>query len=179
MTVTGFVYLIAFGGNTGDRVQNARGALLRLGQFGRTGRQSQWKITEPLRSEQYDTSDHEVYLNFVFEFITDLAPDELYSRICAIEDDFGHDRVHRWRPRAVDFDLLFCARQGTSDVCFEPSCAFEYRSAGGFLQLPHPQIWQRNFLLEMIETDLQIDLKILAAPKSAAARTSEKEQSEE
>jgi 2-amino-4-hydroxy-6-hydroxymethyldihydropteridine diphosphokinase len=160
--VSFFVYLIAFGGNTGDRVLNARGALSYLEQHGRIGRQSQWKMTEPLRSEEHDTTDHDVYLNFVFEFESALAPDELYARICRIEDHFGHDREQRWRPRAVDLDLLFCSMPEKTGLRFEPRLAFKYSSPDGRLSLPHPQIWRRHFLLEMMESDLGINLNSLS-----------------
>ena len=170
-----FMYLIAFGGNTGDRVQNAHGALLCLRRFGRIGRQSEWKITEPLRSSRYDTSDHEVYLNFVMEFESELPPNALYRHICEIEDQFGHDREQRWRPRAVDLDLLFCSKQEKSGMSFEPDLAFEYLSSDGGLQLPHPQIWNRGFLLEMIESDLKINLNLLNQRKSDVSKNMNKD----
>jgi 2-amino-4-hydroxy-6-hydroxymethyldihydropteridine diphosphokinase len=156
-----FVYLIAFGGNTGDRVQNARGSLSQLEKFGRIGRQSRWSLTEPLRSDEHDTSDHDVYLNFIFEFETQLEPDALYAEICRIEDTFGHDRVQRWRPRAVDFDLLFFCRITQVGQSFEPSLALQHGTHSSGLRIPHPQVWERNFLLEMIESDLKIPLFLL------------------
>ncbi len=156
-----FVYLIAFGGNTGDRVQNARGSLSQLEKVGRLGRQSRWSLTEPLRSNEHDTSDHDVYLNFVFEFETRLDPDALYAEICRIEDMFGHDREQRWRPRAVDFDLLFFCGKTQAGQSFEPSLALQHGTDSSSLKIPHPQVWERDFLLEMIESDLKIPLSLL------------------
>lgn len=153
-----FVYLIAFGGNTGDRVQFARGSLLQLQAHGSVGRQSEWITTEPLRSEVYETHDHGSYLNFVFEFISSLNPSQLYSKICEIEDYFGHDREQRWRPRAVDLDLLFyCEKVGVQNH-FVADSSIRFTSREGTLEIPHPEIWKRDFLLHLIELDLLIPI---------------------
>ncbi|MEN9826070.1 MAG: hypothetical protein RI953_1815 [Pseudomonadota bacterium] len=153
-----FVYLIAFGGNTGNREQNAHGSLAHLQSFGRLGRQSTWTYTQPLRSSQYQTDDHGEYLNFVFEFASELEPHDLYAKICMIEDQFGHDRVQRWRPRAVDFDLLFYARSNSSASEFRVQDSIIYQAEDSSLRIPHPEVWQRDFLLNMIEADLKISL---------------------
>lgn len=155
------IYLIAFGGNLGDRERNAHGSLSHLKEFGRLGRQSKWRMTQPLLSQNYETSDHELYLNFVFEFESSLKPHELYSKICEIEDAFGHDRVNKWRPRAVDFDLLFVCRKSSEDAVFHPEDAFEFCLEETTLRIPHPEIWNRGFLIEMIECDLGLSLDIL------------------
>jgi len=153
-----YVYLIAFGGNLGDRELFARGALERLSVLGRVGRQSRWQRTVPLKSEQYDTLDHEDYLNFVFEFATQLEPEELYREICTIEDFFGHERTRRWLPRAVDLDLLFCSEAQGSETVFQEKHTLTFSSASGNLRIPHPEVWKRIFLLEMIKNELKIDL---------------------
>jgi len=154
-----FVYLIAFGGNVGDRVQCAHGSLSRLSEFGTVGRQSAWKYTEPLRSDSYETSDHGEYLNFVFEFMTSLRPLELYNAICMIEDEFGHDRIHRWRPRAVDLDILLMCSFSENSSGFQIQRMKKFSEPKNFgLCIPHPALWQREFLLQMIRDDLQIKI---------------------
>ncbi|MFZ9520227.1 MAG: 2-amino-4-hydroxy-6-hydroxymethyldihydropteridine diphosphokinase [Silvanigrellaceae bacterium] len=153
-----FVYLIAFGGNTGNREQNAHGSLSQLQTFGQLGRQSRWTYTEPLRSPHFQTDDHGEYLNFVFEFQTELEPEALYSKICLIEDHFGHDRIQRWRPRAVDFDLLFYCKADSPVASFNIQASLSFRSQDGTFRIPHPEVWQRQFLLNMIETGLQLDI---------------------
>lgn len=163
-----FVYLIAFGGNTGDRAQNAHGSLLQLQKFGRILRQSGWQLTEPLKSEKYPTSSQEEYLNFVFEFETHLSPQELYSEIVAIEDHFGHNRVQRWQPRAVDLDLLFFCRSNCAGSGFDADQSIYFSTADGDLRVPHPEILKRDFLLKMIEADLQIPLEKLIQLKQTS-----------
>ncbi len=163
LPVFGYVYLIAFGGNMGDREQFARGALDRLSLYGRVGRQSRWQRTAPLKSERYDTLEHEEYLNFVFEFATDLRPDELYRKICVIEDYFGHERTRRWLPRAVDLDLLFWSEVTGDDSEFQKKHTLTFSDPNGNLRIPHPEVWKRIFLLEMIENELKIELSWLSS----------------
>lgn len=161
------VYIIAFGGNTGDREACARGALDSLNAFGRIGRQSNWYHTPPLQSEIYDTTGHAEYLNFVFEFFTTLPPQELYAEICKIEDCFGHDRQERWRPRAVDLDLLFWAQCPEGCSRFNSDFVSEFIGMNSTLQIPHPEIWKRDFLLKMIKDDLNIDLDTFSSSSPA------------
>lgn len=147
----------------GNREQNAHGSLSHLQQWGRLGRQSAWIYTKPLRSPQFQTDDHSEYLNFVFEFASELEPEDLYERICLIEDQFGHDRVQRWRPRAVDFDLLFYCKNDATDFTFRAQNSLLYCPNASNLRIPHPEVWQRKFLLNMIQADLNISLSELGS----------------
>lgn len=156
-----YIYIIAFGGNQGEREVFARGALERLSRIGNVGRQSRWHLTTPMSSELYDTSEHGEYLNFVFEFYTDLLPAELYREISLIEDFFGHDRTRRWLPRAVDLDLLFWVDANSSKLISDASCFLTFCDQKSGLIIPHSEIWKREFLLKMIESGLGIDIKSL------------------
>ncbi len=62
----------------------------------------------------------------------DLAPEQLFERLCAIEAGFGRVRRERWGPRTLDLDLLAMARV-----------------AGDFgaVTLPHPRLHERAFVL--------------------------------
>lgn len=155
------MYLISFGGNLGNREQNARDSLSRLQAFGRVGRQSRWMLTKPLRSPQFETHEQADYLNFVFEFETNLTPPELYSQVRIIEDFFGHERSRRWQSRAVDFDLLFYSRALEGTLGFQIGSALTFSSTDHSLRIPHAEVWQRNFLLQMIEFDLKIPIALL------------------
>jgi 2-amino-4-hydroxy-6-hydroxymethyldihydropteridine diphosphokinase len=152
---------MSFGGNLGEREKTADEALALLSSFGNVGRQSRWHYTHPLVSTDYDVSDHGEYLNFVFEFSTSLAPSELYLRVRVIEDHFGRDRSRRWLPRAADIDLLLCSHAATGSDKFVPEGYFSYREAGGDLQIPHAELGKRLFLLDMIKTDLKLELATL------------------
>lgn len=153
-----FSYIISFGGNVGERELIARKALDLLSGVGSIGRQSRKYYTKPLSSDVYHTTDHEDYLNFVFEFHTTLAPSELYLSIRAIEDYFGRDRSRRWLPRPVDLDLLLCARNEDGAENFEPRMAFVFYDRESDLRIPHAELGKRDFLLKMISSDLHIDV---------------------
>lgn len=161
MTASSYVYLIAFGGNSGDRVQNARGSLSCLQSHGRLGRQSRWELTQPLQSESYNTQGQSEYLNFVFEFETSLHPLNLYECIRSIEDTFGHNRDERWQSRAVDLDLLFYCEKKHPDGFFTVEDSLCFRSLDGTLMIPHVEFWNRDFLIRMVERDLQIPVQVL------------------
>lgn len=165
LAVFKYVYLIAFGGNLGDREFYARGALEKLGLCGYVGRQSLWHRTAPLKSASYDTNDHEEYLNFVFEFASNLLPEALYREICFVEDFFGHERTRRWLPRAVDLDLLFWSESGKNECEFEKENTLSFTSADCSLRIPHPEVWNRYFLLNMIENELKIELNWLKSSR--------------
>jgi 2-amino-4-hydroxy-6-hydroxymethyldihydropteridine diphosphokinase len=146
--------LIAFGGNLGDREEFARKSLQHLMSSGRVGRQSKWHLTPPLPSSVYRVDDHQDYLNFVFEYYTEHPPARVYQIVRSIEDLYGHDRTQRWRPRAVDLDLLFCAECEGDTPCFDLSRQVAYQHAAEDLVIPHADIWNRRFLLDMIENEL-------------------------
>ena len=73
------------------------------------------------------------FVNAVAGMLTTLEPTELLAGLQAIEQRLGRDRtVVRWGPRRIDLDLL--VHGGAS-------------SAGPGLQLPHPGIAERAFVL--------------------------------
>lgn len=153
-----YIYIISFGGNLGEREKTARETLQILSGFGSVGRQSRWLYTQPLPSQEFDMAEHGEYLNFVFEFSTSLAPNELYAKVRTIEDHFGRDRSRRWLPRAADLDLLLCARANKDTELFEPENAFSYRDPSSDLQIPHGELGKRTFLLDMITADLALNV---------------------
>ena len=62
-----------------------------------------------------------------------LAPPlALLEALQALEAQFGRQRLEHWGPRSLDLDLLWCG-----DVC----------SNSGVLDLPHPRLLERSFVL--------------------------------
>jgi 2-amino-4-hydroxy-6-hydroxymethyldihydropteridine diphosphokinase len=122
------VYL-ALGSNVGDREANLRQALERLEAAGiRVVRRSSLYETEPL-----DFRDQPWFLNAVVEVKTDLFPLQLLACTQKIEREMGRRRLTPKGPRNIDIDILFYGRSliETAD-----------------LQVPHPRIAQRRFVLE-------------------------------
>ena len=56
----------------------------------------------------------------------------LLEALQALEAQFGRQRLEPWGPRSLDLDLLWCG-----DLC----------SNSGVLDLPHPRLLQRSFVL--------------------------------
>ncbi|AMV71038.1 2-amino-4-hydroxy-6- hydroxymethyldihydropteridine pyrophosphokinase [Desulfuromonas sp. DDH964] len=73
------------------------------------------------------------YFNAVLALATALEPTLLLEHALAIEGRFGRRRLQRWGPRTLDIDLLLFGER----LLDLPG-----------LQLPHPRLHQRRFVLE-------------------------------
>lgn len=83
------------------------------------------------RSAPVDSSGPD-YWNAVLNLETDLAPEALLAELQAIERAHGRERPYRNAPRTLDLDLL---AQG------------DLQRDTPQLQLPHPRLTQRAFVL--------------------------------
>lgn len=90
------------------------------------------------------------YLNVVVELDTDLGPRELLGVCRRLEAAAGRVRGERWGPRTLDVDVLWV----DGVTVDEPD-----------LQVPHPRMWQRRFVVAPL-ADLAPDL----VPDGAADR---------
>jgi 2-amino-4-hydroxy-6-hydroxymethyldihydropteridine diphosphokinase len=73
------------------------------------------------------------YVNAVAGLLTQLEATELFGELRSLERDLGHIRTaQRWGPRRIDLDLLLYG---------------QLRLEGPELQLPHPGLALRNFVL--------------------------------
>lgn len=84
------------------------------------------------RTPPWGETDQPAFVNAVAALDTTLPPDALLRHLQAIEAAAGRARERRWGPRILDLDLLL---HGDA-VLDQPG-----------LQLPHPQIAQRGFVL--------------------------------
>jgi 2-amino-4-hydroxy-6-hydroxymethyldihydropteridine diphosphokinase len=120
---------VGLGSNVGDREANLREALVRLEAEGiRVVRRSSVYETEP-----QELRDQPWFLNAVVEVETDLFPLQLFAHLQNVEREMGRRRLTPKGPRNIDIDILFYGRSviETAD-----------------LQVPHPRIAQRRFVLE-------------------------------
>ena len=122
---------IAFGGNVGD----ARTTLTRAIESFCDGE----RVRLLARSSDYKTppwgvTDQPPFINACIEVETTLPPHDLLKRAHEVERSFGRDRAveRRWGPRTLDIDLL------TYD---------DLRLDEADLTLPHPQLFERAFVL--------------------------------
>ncbi|MEX2080983.1 MAG: 2-amino-4-hydroxy-6-hydroxymethyldihydropteridine diphosphokinase, partial [Dehalococcoidia bacterium] len=137
------VVLIALGSNLGDRWGNLRAALRFMEEAG-------VKVLE--RSSAWETApvpaDQPRFLNAVVSAETALEAGDLLAALKGIEHALGRRPGRRWGPRPADLDLLFYG---------------EERIATPDLEVPHPRIGERAFVLVPLSEVWRGPLPVLGA----------------
>lgn len=120
---------IGLGSNLGDRERHLREATERLGRRPgiRVSRLSSIYETEPV-----GYVDQGAFLNMAAEVETTLNAEQLLDAMLDIERELGRTRDIRWGPRTIDLDLLLYG---------------DIRKSSEKLQLPHPRMLERAFVL--------------------------------
>jgi 2-amino-4-hydroxy-6-hydroxymethyldihydropteridine diphosphokinase len=124
---------VALGSNLGNRLENLRSARRRIIKLG--------GVQAPvLSSEIYETDpigcepEASKFLNAVVEFNYEGNPEQLLEQLFRIEESLGRKRNHAKNvSRSIDIDLLYCG---------------DWRLDNKLLQLPHPRMQLRKFVLE-------------------------------
>jgi 2-amino-4-hydroxy-6-hydroxymethyldihydropteridine diphosphokinase len=122
------VVYLALGTNLGERERNLREAVRRLSQAGL----QITKMSNVYETEPVDYLDQPWFLNAVFEALTDWPAERLLTTLRHIESQMGSKKAFAKGPRLIDLDILLYGDQtiATRD-----------------LQVPHPRMLQRNFVL--------------------------------
>ncbi len=120
---------VGAGANLGDRLATLDAALQQLRQTDGIATVVSSTVFE---TEPVGLTEQPLFLNLVAALETRLSPEELLTVLQRIEQAFGRERTLRWGPRTLDLDLL----------------AFEGETrATTALQLPHPRMFERAFVL--------------------------------
>jgi len=120
---------LGLGSNLGRRDRNLSAARRRLRQKGaRILRQSRVIETEP-----WGVTDQPRFLNQVLEVEWQGSPRQLLRAAKAVEREGGRKSTRRWGPRVIDVDILLFGGERVSERD---------------LQIPHPRIAQRPFVLD-------------------------------
>jgi 2-amino-4-hydroxy-6-hydroxymethyldihydropteridine diphosphokinase len=145
---------IALGSNLGDRMANLRAARKAIVDLvrQRTDSSGRANVKPPMRSSPiYETEpvdcepDAGKFLNAVLEIEYDGDPSELLEQLVRVEESLGRKRDHtRNISRKIDIDLLYA-----DDLSVENER----------LQLPHPRLDQRKFVLQPL-ADIRPDLTL-------------------
>ena len=123
---------LALGSNLGDRARYLEAAREALPDAGVTVlRASRVAETEPVGIRE---QPH--FLNQVLEVETSLEPRPLLDSLKQIERRLGRTARQRWGPREIDIDIL----RYDGRIVDEPS-----------LHIPHPELQNRPFLLDLLE----------------------------
>jgi 2-amino-4-hydroxy-6-hydroxymethyldihydropteridine diphosphokinase len=133
---------IGLGSNLGEREATIRRALelLEAGGDIEVEAVSSLRETDPVGYE-----DQPRFLNGAAALKTELAPRALLERLQALERELGRDRSGpRFGPRTIDLDLLLYGEERID----EPG-----------LQIPHPRLAERRFVLEpLAELDSALEV---------------------
>ena len=119
---------LGVGANLGDPRAAVRKAIEDLAQLPGTVTVA---VSSSYRSAPLD-ADGPDYVNAVVQVRTALSPDALLAALQAIEQQAGRERPYRNAPRTLDLDILLYG---------------EYRVDRDDLQVPHPRMWQRAFVV--------------------------------
>lgn len=86
------------------------------------------------KTEPWGNKDQDYFLNEVIGVKTNLKPRNVLKSILDIEKELGRhrDKDNRFAPRTIDIDILFYGEQIINDED---------------LQIPHPRLHMRNFVL--------------------------------
>ncbi|MCH9684038.1 MAG: 2-amino-4-hydroxy-6-hydroxymethyldihydropteridine diphosphokinase [Deltaproteobacteria bacterium] len=129
---------VAVGGNLGDRLATLRSAVHMLGH----DHPAELRVVgvSPIYETRPIGPSVEPFFNAVVELRTRCAPRVVLDRLLAIEVRHGRQRGRRWDARTLDLDLLLMLRPTPPGWV-----ALTVREDG--LQLPHPGLAQRDFVL--------------------------------
>ncbi len=119
---------IGIGANLGDARANVLDALRRLGQLPDSALEASSSL---YRTAPVDAGGDD-YINAVARIVTYLPAHELLAALHQIELAHGRERPYRNAPRTLDLDLLL---YGAEQI------------ATPLLQVPHPRLHQRAFVL--------------------------------
>lgn len=141
-------HFIGIGANLGPRAQTIHQALEALSSMsGGLVAESPWYETEPMipmGSGAVESGAVPRYVNLVVASDAECGPEQMLTRLLAIERELGRDRSaagSRWAPRIIDLDLL----ASSGEVRGDWSRGVPEKSTG--LVLPHPGLHLRDFVL--------------------------------
>lgn len=122
-------YLL-LGTNLGDRLENLNTAISYVeNEVGAVFAKS-----SVYETEAWGKTDQPGFLNQAIAVKSNMPPLQLLQTLLAIEQKMGRVRLERWGERLIDIDLIFYG-----DLVL---------SNGEVLQLPHPEMHHRRFVLE-------------------------------
>lgn len=125
---------IGLGANLGDRGTALRQALQQLNASAGVAVHA---VSSLYASRPVDSTGPD-YLNAVAELRTSLSAQQLLHVLQQLELAAGRERLYRNAPRTLDLDVLLYASCDT--VVAMPD-----------LQVPHPRMWQRAFVLAPLQ----------------------------
>jgi 2-amino-4-hydroxy-6-hydroxymethyldihydropteridine diphosphokinase len=119
-------------------------------------KQSPWYVSKAIGLDKQQDHKQPDYINGVIEIETSLEPHVLLLALQKIEAAQGRTREVRWAARTLDIDILLYGDQ-------------QIHSAD--LDIPHPRIMERNFvLLPLIDINPALPLSLLDPGKPTTGK---------
>ncbi|MBD8526529.1 2-amino-4-hydroxy-6-hydroxymethyldihydropteridine diphosphokinase [Pseudomarimonas arenosa] len=126
---------IGLGSNLDQPIERVREAAVRLAALPEV---EQFQLSPLYRSAPWGKLDQPDFINAVAVLRTSLPPVQLLLQLLSVERQMGRERgAERWGPRRIDLDLLH-----VEGVCLRTDPA-----DSPALELPHPRIGERAFVL--------------------------------
>ena len=120
---------LGLGGNIGDAAGSIARALVLLDQRDDCDVVA---VSRLYRTPPWGKTDQAWFFNACAMVSTRLSPEALLDACLSIEREMKRERLERWGPRTIDIDVL----------------TFEgVEQSGGRLELPHPRMTARGFVL--------------------------------
>lgn len=121
-------YFLIIGSNLGDRINQLELAKKMISsEVGVIAKESAIYETQP-----WGFDDQPWFLNQVVEVKSPDSPEEVLTRLKAIETRAGRTPAEKWHARHIDIDILLCG-----DLVMNKK----------ELTIPHPHLQERNFVL--------------------------------
>ena len=120
---------IGMGSNLGDRAYYLHQALVEIANSQQIIIK---KYSSVYETEPVGKKEQPQFLNMVIELESTLLPQDLLRRLKEIENTLGRTHTEHWGPREIDLDILYYSSEVFND---------------DKLQLPHPEIANRRFVL--------------------------------
>jgi len=125
-----FNVFIGIGSNLGDREKNIKKA---LEYFKKNPHIKIKKISSIIETEPWGYTSQPKYLNGVIKIKTELSPLDLLKFLQEVEKKLGRERKIKYGPRTIDLDILLYGDK----IINLPQ-----------LKIPHPRMWEREFVLK-------------------------------
>jgi 2-amino-4-hydroxy-6-hydroxymethyldihydropteridine diphosphokinase len=124
---------IGLGSNLGDRAYYLHQALVEIANSRQIIIK---KYSSVYETEPVGEKEQPQFFNMVAELESTLLPQDLLQRLKEIENTLGRTHGEHWGPREIDLDILYYDDEVFNDEK---------------LQLPHPEIANRRFVLVPME----------------------------
>jgi 2-amino-4-hydroxy-6-hydroxymethyldihydropteridine diphosphokinase len=121
---------IGLGSNLGDRAEYLQKAVNELLKLEDT---SIIQFSSIYETEPVGIKEQPDFFNMVVEIDTKIPPKDLLKNLKEIEGIIGRTHLQHWGPREIDLDMLYYDKEISHDEK---------------LDLPHPEITHRRFMLE-------------------------------